>query len=106
MNLETFVKETFEEKNGYCFRPKIVCNDGFTMSVQGSNGHYCHPRQTMNWYSEMEVGFPSEKEDLIIEYAECADEPTETVYGYVPVHIIQEVIDKHGGINITKTLNK
>ena len=39
MDLKEFVKFTFEKyaKNGYCFRPRIVCNDGFSMSVQGSN---------------------------------------------------------------------
>ena len=37
-------------------------------------------------------------DELIIKYAEDPDEPTGTVYGYVPVDIVQQLMDKHGGI--------
>jgi len=103
MNLEQFTKETFKEVAGYCRRPKMICNDGFEMSVQGSQGHYCEPRETQDWYSEMEIGFPNKEEQLILEYAEQKEFPTDTVYGYVPCEIIQKVIDKHGGIDFIKT---
>ena len=49
-------------------------------------------------YSSVEVGFPSKKEDLILDWAEDRDDPTGTVYGYVPASIIIDVIDKHGGM--------
>jgi hypothetical protein len=39
-----------------------------------------------------------------LDFAEDRDNPTETVYGYVDAEIIQEVIDKHGGIDIEKTM--
>lgn len=106
MRIETFIKETFEEKHGYCHRPRIVCNDGFNMSVQGSIGHYCSPRITTDYYNSLEIGFPSEQEDLIMEFAEQKEIPTETVYGWVPIDIIQKVIEKHKGINIEKTLKQ
>lgn len=104
MNTAEFIKETFKENNGYCFRPVIVCNDGFKMSVQGYSGHYCRPRTTQNWYLELEIGFPSQEESLIMPYAESSENPTQTVYGWVPIEIIDEVIIKHGGINKTETL--
>ena len=54
----------------------------------------------------MVIGFPSAPEPLIAEYAEDweiegDDDPRlcETVYGYVPVEVIDAVIEKHGGIN-------
>jgi len=106
MKLDQFIKETFEEKYGYCHRPRIYCIDGFNFSVQGSSGHYCTPRETINFYYEMEIGYPSEKEESILEYAEQPEQPTETVYGYVPCYIIQEIIDNHGGIDIEKTFTK
>lgn len=106
MTLEQFVKETFEEKHGYCHRPRIYCVDGFNMSVQGSQGRYCNPRNTDDWYSEMEIGYPSEKEESIMGYAEQEENPTDTVYGYVPCYIIQEIIEKHGGIDVDKTFAK
>lgn len=99
MSLAKFVKDTFLEKEGYCFRPRLVCADGFNMSVQGSQGHYCSPRETQDSYLEMEIGFPSEPDELIVSYAENDTDLTQTVYGYVPVELIQKVIDKHGGVS-------
>ena len=81
-------------------RKTVVCKDGFAMSVQASEFHHCHPKENgiaMN-YSSVEVGFPSKKEDLILDWAEDRDDPTGTVYGYVPASIIIDVIDKHGGM--------
>ena len=77
---------------------RIECNDGFSISVQANNFTYCMPREDKAWpYSEVELGFPSEVDDLIEDYSE---EPgtTETVYPYVPIDIVNELIEKHGGI--------
>ena len=39
---------------------KVVCADGFTMSVQASEFSYCSPRENSALkYNEVEVGFPS-----------------------------------------------
>ncbi len=77
----------------------VVCADGFKMSVQANNGAYCSPRvDGAERYYEVEVGFPSELESLIIEFAEQPDRPTETVYGYVPSERVALVIAKHGGM--------
>ena len=103
MNLEQFISITYDKNNEYNTRNRIVCKDGFSFSVQGSKGHYCSPRENVKKYSLLEIGFPSRKEPLIISYAEIPEMPTETVYGYVPVSIIQEVIDNHKGIDINKT---
>ena len=78
--------------------PQIKCADGFTLSVQASQYHYCTPRLDKSFYVAVEVGFPSEKEDLLMEWAETPDDPTGTVYGWVPVDVVEKVIDKHGGI--------
>ena len=80
---------------------RLHCNDGFSMSVQAHEYNYCSPRvdpADTDYYFEVEVGFPSEREELLMEYVEDYDNPTETVYGYVPVEVVQEVIEKHGGI--------
>ncbi len=80
-------------------RPRIVCNDGFSMSIQASSGHYCSPRQDYLFqYSAVEIGFPSRREELLAEYAETPRALTKTVYGYVPVEVVDAVIEKHGGI--------
>lgn len=106
-------------------RPRIVCNDGYSVSVQVSEHSYCAPRYTQwqnedGWqvvngaywgssetprnfetdnftpYESVELGFPSEEDELINEYAE-GDDYTDTVYGYVPVDIVEKLIEKHGG---------
>ena len=78
---------------------KVTCKDGFTMSVQANEGAYCHPRiDEANKYTAVEVGFPSDRENLLMEWAESPEKPTETVYGYVPATQITLVVAKHGGI--------
>ena len=77
---------------------RVVCADGFTMSVQADENTYCAPRQDEGPYTAVEVGFPSEYEELIIDWAEDDSSPTETVYGYVPSHIVSLVLAKHGGM--------
>ena len=77
----------------------VVCADGFRMSVQGHNSAYCAPRiDDAEKYTQVEIGYPSDVEKLIMPWAEDPSKPTETVYGYVPVEIVTTVIAKHGGI--------
>ena len=104
MNINQFLKANMQVKEvagGYEYReqsPRVVCADGFNMSVQVSSSHYCTPRTNDSaFYSNVEIGYPSEREELLMPFAEQEDEPTYTVYGYVPVSIVDEVIAKHGG---------
>ena len=77
---------------------RIECNDGFSISVQANKFSYCMPRENKAWpYSEVELGFPSEVDDLIEIYGE-EHGTTETVFPYVPIDIVNELIEKHGGI--------
>lgn len=81
--------------------PRMACVDGFSMSVQGHGGAYSTPRDDFaDHYSAVEVGFPSEREELLMPYIDGGEDtdPTETVYGYVPIEIIERVIAKHGGL--------
>ena len=84
---------------------RIVCQDGFTISVQGSEFNYSSPRMDNppNGYTHVECGYPSSKPTTtaLLEYAEILTENpmyTETVYGYVPVEVVQAELDAHGGI--------
>lgn len=83
--------------------PRIVCQDGFTMSVQASAFAYASPREDHGPYSAVECGFPSQKPSAaLMEYAENPDDPTGTVYGYVPVAIVLAEFELHGGIETGK----
>ena len=71
----------------------IYCMDGFHMAVIDADEMplaYCDD-------TSVEIGFPSEKEELLMEYAESPDRPTRTVYSFVPHEVVHEVIMKHGG---------
>lgn len=106
MTLSEFIIVTSKEsKHGYSeLKPKIICNDGFEISVQAGIGLYSSPRKYAKEYTSFELGFPSNEENLIKKYAE-SDDYNNTVYPYTPAEIVQQVIEKHGGINVLKTFN-
>ena len=76
--------------------PRAVCNDGFEMSVQAHRGAYCNPNSDTGPWTSVEIGFPNRKERLLMPFAEDPEEPTNTVYSYVPQNILWDVILKHG----------
>ena len=85
-------------------RDYVVCADGFTMSVQASENHYCSPRAdgAEVIYGRVEIVFPSEHEPEFDEYVEQLEDATinwtGSVYGWVPADIVALVIAKHGGM--------
>ena len=98
MNAKEFMDATYK-RDVYNIRPRAVCADGFSMSIQGgTRGHYCVPRKLCREYQKVEIGFPSEIEPLLLPYAEEEETPTETVYGFVEMDVVEEVVKKHGGI--------
>ena len=93
--------------------PHIVCADGFSMSVQVGYSLYCTPKKVAKRYSAVEIGFPSDHEPLIEKWAEFSpfnedENPdyTDTVYPYVPVAVVDKVLKKHGGIDLSETLRR
>ena len=89
--------------------PHIVCSDGFEMSVQVGYSLYSEPKKVAKRYSAVEIGYPSEREPLIEKYVESIYEDpdyTDTIYPYVPVKIVNQVLKKHGGIDLTETLRR
>lgn len=77
--------------------PPVLCRDGFKVSVQASESHYCYPRNSTGPWQEFELGFPSSADPLIAEFAEDPENPTETVYPYVPGSVVEQLIEEHGG---------
>ena len=77
--------------------PIILCDDGFSVSVQAGDYSYCQPRNNDGPYTHFELGFPNMPDELIQVYAEDPDQPTETVYPQVPLELVLALIAKHGG---------
>ena len=80
---------------------RIICVDGTTLSVQAGDGLYCAPRSSHGPWYQVEVGFPDKPMPEIMEYAEEPDNPTKTVYGYVPIEAVAAAVDACGGIGGT-----
>jgi hypothetical protein len=82
--------------------PKVICTDGTTLSVQASAYHYSTPRNDYGPYTNVEVGFPSiAPTGKLLDYCEDPDKPTEAVYPYVPLDVVEEFIHEHGGAQAT-----
>ena len=81
--------------------PRIKCLDGTTLSVQASRTHYCDPRDNFGPYFTVEVGFPStDPPESWRDYIDGdwdTDDRTGTVYGHVPVGLVREFVELHGG---------
>lgn len=68
------------------------------MSVQAGARWNSEPPLDTGWYREVELGYPTDKDDELQSYAENKRDLCGTVYGFVPVKLVDEVLTKHGGI--------
>jgi len=95
-------KNIISQSDGFVRAKRVTCADGMVMSVQASEGHYCWPREDLDYYdyAQFEVGFPSSEPVCFSRYAEDPDDLTGTVYGYVPVELIVKEINMRGGLEV------
>lgn len=96
-----WLKKTYVKKEGNdLIRPMAHYKDGFSISIQAAQNACCRPRVTYGGpYIKVELGYPNEPEPIIFDYREDPDDDyISTVYPYVPVEIVDEIIKKHGGI--------
>lgn len=76
---------------------ELELKDGLSSSVQASDSHMCSPRETIkdeSEYEEVEVYSHGVYVHELINYAS----ETMFTYGYVPVEVMEELVEKHGGI--------
>jgi hypothetical protein len=94
-----FIRENRKEQDsGFLRCPRLYCEDGFNISIQATALHYCMPKDDDAYYLKVELGFPSERDSLLDIYQENSGmDPTQSVYPYVPVEVVNQLIDKHGG---------
>lgn len=96
--VQQFLAEKQFTRSGGYVRIGVMCSDGFKISIQASEYHYCTPRDNYGPWSNVELGYPSQADDLIQRYAETPEDPTQTVYGYVPIETVQALIEKHNAL--------
>jgi hypothetical protein len=121
-------KMSYDNQLFHC--PRVWAKDGFSVSLQIHNGNYCSSengyREFGHTMEEVEFGFPSENEPLMHKYSEmyghtkpqfneelnveyipfeeATFDITDTV-GRIPVSVMEEVFEKHGGIDWEKTIS-
>lgn len=101
MTLDQFLLKYRVFNSVWFTKNRLVCNDGFSISVQCGCHAYCIPKENNSdpaYYIAFELEFPNQSDDLIIDYAEEYDRPTKTIYAFVAREIVEELIAKHGGI--------
>ena len=86
-------------------RPRLVCNDGFSMSLQSGPKHFCSlrnptdgPMPVPSPYTDAEIwktrsGDTEFLDPIIAEYGD-GDDP----YGWVPLELVDTLISAHGGV--------
>jgi len=80
------------------FYEAIQCKDGAHVSIQVGELLYCCPRNNDGDWSKVEAGFPSvQPPSSWTRYAEDSSKPLETIYPYIPVELVREFIEAHGG---------
>lgn len=81
--------------------PSIVCADGFRMSVQASSMHFCKPKGNAGPYTHVEVY--TDTVEQFKPYAETSwhgeddEEYFSGLFFNVPIELVVEVINDHGG---------
>lgn len=75
--------------------------NGVSLSIQASSTHYCSPRKVVPYsqYTQFEIGFPSHRIEALMPYCEDEDQPTKTVYAYVPLTVLDAYIGSVGGVS-------
>ncbi|WBC28391.1 hypothetical protein RPMD05_11 [Rhodobacteraceae phage LS06-2018-MD05] len=103
--LEAQIENTNPDRFRYF---KSIKAGKYTLSIQGSTGHYCTPRESLkaSKYSSMEIAIMNKNSMVSInlssvfrkfsrysELLECADSlgSKAAVYGYVPVDLINDL---------------
>jgi hypothetical protein len=71
------------------------------VSVQAGIDLYSRPRENCGPWTEFELGYPSAEEPRLLKYLEVGSkDPLKSVYPYVPIEVVREVIAAHGGTDV------
>lgn len=76
----------------------VICTDGAFLSVQCGYGYHCEPEESNLQLSEYE-SFEVRTGVKDVELSVYLDNNDENQFSYVPVEIIDKVVNKHGGLD-------
>ncbi len=75
---------------------RVVCQDGFDVSIKCDRFRYCSPRETLNGfdlYESLEINTSEHVEEL-----HSYQDGSNPYYAYVPIDTVEALLEKHGGI--------
>lgn len=96
-NLNDWLDSNRTLDQGILCAPILICNDGFALSIQASEDHYCTPRNNTGPYTTVEINLLTGKVDELDQFAEDLLDPDDKVYSYVPISIVERLVISHGG---------
>lgn len=104
MTVREFLIETFNTKFGSMIvvRPHAICADGFELSIQASEGHYCLPRETLMDadYHSVEVLVCSKLDDYsfkrFMKHSSSSEDGR--LFAHVDMDFLEMFVEEHGGI--------
>lgn len=111
LHLDAVAWERAERYSNARTNLRIVCADGFSVSVQASPRHYSndsHPDgEAPYWrdddidypFTTFEIGYPSEPitDPRWSEYDASGGEGGPSIWAFVPRQLVADLIDSHGG---------
>lgn len=86
-------------------RPRLVCADGFSLSIQAGEGLYSSPPGATTGCTSVEVGYP-ERPDGSGYKPRAFGRFDGAVCGWVPVPVLNRWIKAHGGANNEEGANQ
>lgn len=79
-------------------RARLVCADGYSLSIQAGDYWYSTPRTPTGPYTHVEVGYPANADEKeIIPRSFGSGRRDGMVWGWVPVEVVNRWIRRHGG---------
>jgi hypothetical protein len=99
--LKDYVTAHFVKHSDLRVKPRMVCADGFSLSVQAGEGLYCIPSYSETGdYRMVEVGYPERANGSGYRPASfgVASQWSGTVCGFVPIDVVNRWIRYHGGL--------
>ena len=98
------IREYGQTSHYQVVRKSLVCNDGTTLSVQASDTHWCSPRNSyvdyytgdIEYFDYSSVEVWNVSVSVPDSWSDYGDD--NNPYAYIPVNLVEEFIDSHGGI--------
>ena len=84
----------------YVPRPRAKCADGYSVSIQAGSGSgvRCWPNEDTDEFTHVALDFPSCVDEELLPYRFDLEDDDEIFYFFVPVEVVDRVLEKHGGI--------